>query len=294
MFFGEGELIFRCVTKIKRSNYIFLQWYPGGLNRSKCCRQPICTGVIYRFRFRSLNLIVDLMSYFEQNAFCNSKSLHHKRLCNAHFVMHTTTRLNTMALSPRRREKRSSRSANYLRIEPQFALTCFAQEEQKVIAAQIRIKKEEMERQEEREKELHAERKKRAEEGPPPPARAPPPQPAAERLPAADSARRQRTSQYGQPRGGQQSDQMAMSSDPRYNQSHLAASQQYPSGEECCLLHKFTRVILCLADDAYLDRDDNFQVDVEELMVMEAIRLSLLESHSRGNEIEGECRHGEI
>ena len=37
-----------------------------------------------------------------------------------------------------------------------------------------------------------------------------------------------------------------------------------------------------IAEDVYLDRDDNFQVDVEELMVMEAIRLSLLESHTQG------------
>jgi hypothetical protein len=39
---------------------------------------------------------------------------------------------------------------------------------------------------------------------------------------------------------------------------------------------------LSFAEDVYLDRDDNFQVDVEELMVMEAIRLSLLESHTQG------------
>ena len=34
-----------------------------------------------------------------------------------------------------------------------------------------------------------------------------------------------------------------------------------------------------LADDAYQEVEDELQVDVEELMVMEAIRLSLLDSH---------------
>ena len=49
-------------------------------------------------------------------------------------------------------------------------------------------------------------------------------------------------------------------------------------------------MIVLLAEDVYLDRDDNFQVDVEELMVMEAIRLSLLESHARAGDAQIDAR----
>eukprot|EP00285_Hemiselmis_virescens_P003568 CAMPEP_0173412382 /NCGR_PEP_ID=MMETSP1356-20130122/79349_1 /TAXON_ID=77927 ORGANISM="Hemiselmis virescens, Strain PCC157" /NCGR_SAMPLE_ID=MMETSP1356 /ASSEMBLY_ACC=CAM_ASM_000847 /LENGTH=166 /DNA_ID=CAMNT_0014374265 /DNA_START=33 /DNA_END=529 /DNA_ORIENTATION=+ len=103
-------------------------WYPGGLNRSKCCRQSICTECFLQFKKPTPARPI-------QCPFCNAQNY---------------TVKFTGVKSKEEREQ-------------------IEQEEQLVIEAKMRIRKEELLQQEQREAELAAEREKRAKEAPPPP-----------------------------------------------------------------------------------------------------------------------------
>ncbi|EKX51427.1 hypothetical protein GUITHDRAFT_65890 [Guillardia theta CCMP2712] len=54
-------------------------WYPGGLNRSKCCKKPICTG-----KESHRNKRFKMLTGSVQNAFCSSKSPMLRKPFNVH------------------------------------------------------------------------------------------------------------------------------------------------------------------------------------------------------------------
>jgi hypothetical protein len=209
-------------------------WYPGGLNRSKCCGQSICTECFLQFKKPAPARPIEC-------PFCKAQNY-------------------TVKFSgAKTKEEREA----------------IAQEEQMVIEAKIRIQKEELAQQQQKEAELAAEREKRLREGPP----------AAESPPPAAHARES---------GGAVRQEHPRSSSTEQHQHHLggivAAAPNTP--------HRLPVLSAPVTDmppnvrESPSDQEEEqhseaeFHSEIEDLMVMEAIRLSLLDNAGRRSSVE--------